>query len=697
MAEPPHDYSQLKVTQLKDLLKQANLPVSGNKAQLVERLEQATAAQPNDAQPEEGEAEANGTSSTVDLAPQPENGTPVTGKRHAEHQPDEHNGAADPKRPRVDDDDAVMTTSAPSPPAQPAPTPAARAPAVAPSVEQPAAAPNAAPPVVEEQLVQHEELEVRQGEAEQDQQLQDQEEEEEPPEYNFEPEEETGRPTDMYLDTINRQALDFDFERLCSVTLSHNNIYACLVDGKYFQGRGKSSPAYAHSIGEDHHVFINLETQKVFVLPDGYEVSDPSLDDIKHLLYPTFTPSLLHKIDSTLHPSYTLSQTPYYPGFVGLNNIKANSYMNAILHSLLHVIPLRDYFILDPAASSPHASELVKRFGMLCRKVWNPKAFKGQVSPHELLQEVSNASGGRFKITEAGDPIEFLGWLLNQLHRDLGGTKKPKSSIIYSAFQGEVRIDDQQVLKIGEYGSKPKFDVDREIKSTLTPFLFLALDLPPPPLFQDAVESNIIPQVPISTVLAKYNGLTTQESGGVLRRFKITRLPPFLILHIKRFTSNRFLEEKNPTIVNFPLRGVDMSDYVDASQPLSTYYDLVSNITHSSLSGTAKDETQWKTHVHLRPERDDKGNLRKGVKDEDDKWFEVQDLNVEEIQKGLVSLGESYIQIWERRTPNGRHDLEVDPPKPKKKGLAATSSSSKSKSKDGSAGSAAAAVVGGKK
>lgn len=62
---------------------------------------------------------------------------------------------------------------------------------------------------------------------------------------------------------INRSTLDFDFERLCSVTLSHNNIYACLTNGKYFQGRGKTSPAYAHSIAEDNHVFINLSTQKV--------------------------------------------------------------------------------------------------------------------------------------------------------------------------------------------------------------------------------------------------------------------------------------------------------------------------------------------------------------------------------------------------------------------------------------------------
>ena len=49
-----------------------------------------------------------------------------------------------------------------------------------------------------------------------------------------------------------------------------------------------------------------------------------------------------------------------------------------------------------------------------------------------------------------------------------------------------------------------------ETKATTSPFLFLAVDLPPPPLFQDAVEKNIIPQVGIHTVLAKYDGDKTQ-------------------------------------------------------------------------------------------------------------------------------------------------------------------------------------------
>lgn len=84
------------------------------------------------------------------------------------------------------------------------------------------------------------------------------------------------------------QVLDFDFEKFCSVSLSNLNVYACLVCGKYFQGRGRKSHAYTHSLEADHHVFINLQTEKVYCLPDGYEVNDSSLDDIRYVLNPRY-------------------------------------------------------------------------------------------------------------------------------------------------------------------------------------------------------------------------------------------------------------------------------------------------------------------------------------------------------------------------------------------------------------------------
>ena len=70
------------------------------------------------------------------------------------------------------------------------------------------------------------------------------------------------------------------------------------------------------------------------------------------------------------------------------------------------------------------------------------------------------------------------------------------------------------LTEVGAYSLRPCRDTSHlgfsEIKATTSPFLFLAVDLPPPPLFQDAVEKNIIPQVGIHSVLTKYDGVNTQ-------------------------------------------------------------------------------------------------------------------------------------------------------------------------------------------
>lgn len=158
-------------------------------------------------------------------------------------------------------------------------------------------------------------------------------------------------------------------------------------------------------------------------------MSDPSLDDIAYVLSPTFTKNSIAGLSSPSHlskPSYDLNHQPYLSGYIGLNNIKKNDHLNVIIHSLLHVPPLRDYLLLSNFRGKE--PELLKRFAGLAKKVWNPRLFKSQVSPHEFLQEVNRASVGKFRLELQGDPVEFLGWLLNRLHKDCGGTKKKDSS-----------------------------------------------------------------------------------------------------------------------------------------------------------------------------------------------------------------------------------------------------------------------------
>ncbi|KAJ1859818.1 U4 U6.U5 tri-snRNP-associated protein, partial [Coemansia sp. RSA 486] len=291
----------------------------------------------------------------------------------------------------------------------------------------------------------------------------------------------------MYLDTVNRANLDFDFEQICSVSLSTNNVYSCLVCGKYYQGRGKKSHAYFHSINEDHHVFINLHTLKVYVLPDNYEVRDRSLNDIKAVIRPNFSPAQVRSLDRSCEQSRDLNGRRYLPGFVGLNKIKCNDYINVVVQALAHVPPIRDTLLLLPDIEKQ--TPLVQRLAGLLRRMWHPKLFKAHISPHELVQEILTRSKRRFGLDLPGDAFDLLTWLLNTLHIDLGGSKKRNSSIVYRAFQGEILVTTQPIedTKSRKHQQDPiEMDAHKSsVKVLKMSFLTLSLDLPPKPLFAD--------------------------------------------------------------------------------------------------------------------------------------------------------------------------------------------------------------------
>jgi len=97
-----------------------------------------------------------------------------------------------------------------------------------------------------------------------------------------------------------------------------------------------------------------------------------------------------------------------------------------------------------------------------------------------------------------GDPVEFLSWFLNALHLALNGKKKVTSSIIYQSFLGGMKIHSQRIPPIDATDKeKDELMLTPEYVETVSesPFLYLAADLPPPPLFKDEFSENIIPQV----------------------------------------------------------------------------------------------------------------------------------------------------------------------------------------------------------
>ena len=100
--------------------------------------------------------------------------------------------------------------------------------------------------------------------------------------------------------------------------------------------------------------------------------------------------------------------------------------------------------------------------------------------------------------------------------------------------------------------------------------------------------------------------------------------------------------EKNPTIVNFPIKNFDLTDFIwekettekekreSAKKEVKQYkYDLLANIIHDGKvdSGTYRVQVRHKAT---------------------DEWFDIQDLHVNKIMPQQVTVSESYILIFER-------------------------------------------------
>ena len=130
-------------------------------------------------------------------------------------------------------------------------------------------------------------------------------------------------------------------------------------------------------------------------------------------------------------------------------------------------------------------------------------------------------------------------------------------------------------------------------------FFFLTLELPNIPLFKEQQELGTLPQTNLLSLMKKYNGITQTEEvvkiGGadttVKRKYVIKKLPQYLFINIKRFAKNNFFKEKNPTIVSYPIRDLDLTEFVsleEGREKKEMMYDLVGSVIHNGKadSGT---------------------------------------------------------------------------------------------------------------
>uniref|UniRef100_A0A0N4ZCY4 ubiquitinyl hydrolase 1 n=1 Tax=Parastrongyloides trichosuri TaxID=131310 RepID=A0A0N4ZCY4_PARTI len=432
-----------------------------------------------------------------------------------------------------------------------------------------------------------------------------------------------------YLHTIKKSFLDFDLQRVCSVSGISRNVYVCLVCGKYLHGQEPFTPAWDHAFDENHRIFYSFRTSNFYCLPDRYKIIDTELENVRNEIDPKFDENLIKMIDLKDSTFKSLDKKICYPGFIGLKNLGYNNSFNVIVYGLAHVPKIRNYFLIADNYNNlnkyPFDSFgiLAPMFGKVVRKLWNSRSFKSYTTPYGLLEAVISCSSGKFQFNKEFNIFEFLEFFLNTLHLSLNGTLRTDSTIIFSAFGGKMK----EYSKIISYAdSTDHLTPENKVYEKEIPFL--TLDIPIIMKKSEGLANNHVIDLSLTTLLEKSCGAKEEEYGSVQircsRRFELIKFPEYLII---TYGKENKCKGKHQFLIDFPITNMDFYDYLTKTTEKRvkyTTYDLLCNVVHDN--GAYKIQLLHKTSG---------------------KWFEVKDIDVKEISPRCVPHTESCIQIWE--------------------------------------------------
>ena len=122
-----------------------------------------------------------------------------------------------------------------------------------------------------------------------------------------------------------------------------------------------------------------------------------------------------------------------------------------------------------------------------------------------------------------------------------------------------------------------------------------------------------------------------------LKKIQIYKCPYYLIIHLKRFIDEK---TKINTQVNFPIRGLNLKDYVvDENDTIEKIYDLTGIMYHS---GTLQYGHYYAVCYNIKHRR----------------WFLYNDDVVREIKENEISIKDAYVLFYRRRGLESMVDLE---------------------------------------
>ncbi|XP_004396608.1 PREDICTED: ubiquitin carboxyl-terminal hydrolase 8 isoform X3 [Odobenus rosmarus divergens] len=373
---------------------------------------------------------------------------------------------------------------------------------------------------------------------------------------------------------------------------------------------------------------------------------------------PTVTPAVNRENKPTCYPKAEITRlsasqirnlNPVFggsgPALTGLRNLGNTCYMNSILQCLCNAPHLADYFNrncyqddINRSNLLGHKGEVAEEFGIIMKALWT-----GQyryISPKDFKITIGKIND-QFAGYSQQDSQELLLFLMDGLHEDLNKADNRKRhkeenndhlddfKAAEHAWQKHKQLNESIIVALfqGQFKSTVQCLTCHKKSRTFEAFMYLSLPLASTSkcTLQDCL--RLFSKEEKLTDNNRFYCSHCRTRRDSLKKIEIWKLPPVLLVHLKRFSYDGRWKQKLQTSVDFPLENLDLAQYVIGPKNNLKKYNLFSVSNHYGGLDGGHYTAYCKNAARQR-------------------WFKFDDHEVSDISVSSVKSSAAYILFY---------------------------------------------------